>query len=143
MAHRTISISLDFEQPVAALFSHLSHHENLASVFGMPIKRIQESSDPSEPNGVGSVRLLRLGPLGIQETITAFEKNRLIEYKVTKGGFMKHHLGTMRFSENAGRAHLDYTVEIESAIPGVTGPLVMSLERGMRKGLSKLQRAAR
>ncbi|HEX2679298.1 MAG TPA: hypothetical protein VHM19_21755, partial [Polyangiales bacterium] len=68
MAYRTISISLDFPQPVAALFAHLSVHENLASVFGMPITRLQAGSDPNEPNGVGSVRLLKLGPLGIQET---------------------------------------------------------------------------
>lgn len=138
MTYRTITLGIDFPQPVTAVFAHLSKHENLAGVFGMPISRIATSSDPAEPDGIGSVRRLKLGPLAIEETITGFEKNRLIEYRVTKGGFMKHHLGTMRFSEQGSGSRLDYTVEIESSIPLVTGPLVKSLEHGMRSGLTKL-----
>ncbi len=143
MPHKTISISIDFPQPLSAVFAHLSEHENLAAVFGVPIKRIATSRDPNEPNGLGSVRRLFIGPVRVEETITAFEKDRTIEYRVTKGGFLKHHHGVMRFSEQSGGTHLDYTVEIQSIFPFVTMPLTAALGFGMRRGLTKLSRRDR
>jgi hypothetical protein len=140
--HRTITLSLDFPQPLPAVFAHLSRHENLAAVFGVPVQRVQDSPDPAEPDGVGSVRRLRIGPLAIEETVTLFEKDRTIEYRVTRGGFIKHHVGVMRFSERGGGTHLDYTVEIQSHIPLASGPVAKSLELGMRRGLEKLARRA-
>jgi Polyketide cyclase / dehydrase and lipid transport len=138
MAYKTISIVQDFPQPLSVVFAHLSHHDNLGRVFGMPVVRIAAARDSGEPDGVGSVRRLSLGPIRIEETVTGFEKDRLIEYRVTKGGFMKHHLGTMRFSEHAGGTRLDYTIEVESLIPGFTGPLVKGLDSGIRRGLAGL-----
>jgi Polyketide cyclase / dehydrase and lipid transport len=136
MAFQTISLSMDFPQPLAAVFGYLSHHDNLAAVFGVPVARIKAGTDPNEPDGIGAVRRLNIGPIRIEETVTAFEKNRLIEYRVTKGGFMKHHLGVMRFSEHGSGTHLDYTIEIESLFPLVTGPLVKGLTRDLRRGLN-------
>jgi hypothetical protein len=113
----TISITLDFPQPVSKVFAYLSQHENL-----------------------GSVRRLKVGPVAFEETITGFEKDRRIEYRITKGAFMKHHLGVMRFSEHQGGTRLDYTIEVESKIPLLTGPLVMGLNRDLRKGLKAVAR---
>ena len=141
MAHKTVSIVQEFPQPLSAVFAYLSNHDNLGSVFGAPVKRIKAGSDPSEPNGVGSVRRLETAVISIEETVTAFEKDRLIEYRITKGGFMKHHLGTMRFSASGSGTRLDYTIEIESAIPLFTGPLAKALDSGIRRGLQKLSQS--
>jgi uncharacterized protein YndB with AHSA1/START domain len=136
----TISITLDFPQPVSKVFAYLSQHENLGEVFGIAVQRIKTSDDPQEPNGLGSVRRLKVGPVAFEETITGFEKDRRIEYRITKGAFMKHHLGVMRFSEHQGGTRLDYTIEVESKIPLLTGPLVMGLNRDLRKGLKAVAR---
>lgn len=136
MAHQTISIVQDFPQPLSAVFAYLSHHDNLGRVFGVPVARIKEGSDA--PDGVGSVRRLGAVPIAVEETVTKAEPDRLIEYHITKGGFMKHHLGVMRFSANGSGTRLDYTIEIESAIPLVTGPLVKALDTGIRRGLKRL-----
>ena len=69
MAHQTLSIVQEFPQPPSAVFAYLSHHDNLGSVFGAPVERIQAGSDPSEPNGVGSVRRLEAGVISIEETV--------------------------------------------------------------------------
>jgi hypothetical protein len=138
MTERTISITQDFPQPLDAIFSFLSKHENLGVVFGIPVRRVVDAPDKDNPDGLGSVRRLKIGPVSIEETIVTFEKNRLIEYRVTKGGGLKHHLGVMRFSGQKGGSTLDYTIEIESKLPFATFPVKFGLEAGIRRGLHKL-----
>ncbi len=134
----TISITQDFPQPLDTLFSFLGKHENLGTVFGVPVRRVVDAPDKDNPDGLGSVRRLKIGLLSIEETIITFEKNRLIEYRVTRGGGLKHHLGVMRFSGQKGGSTLDYTIEIESKLPFATLPLKLGLEAGIRRGLHKL-----
>ncbi len=137
MARQTVSITQDFSQPLGTVFEFLSKPENLGPLYGVPIKRIVDAKDPGNPNGVGSVRRMRIGPVAVEETITKFEKNSLIEYRVTKGGFLKHQLGTMRFSEHDGKATLDYTIEVESQIPFGTLPLKLALQSAIGGALRK------
>jgi hypothetical protein len=140
MAHKSFTVVQDFPQPLSTVFAHLSQHDNLGPLFGLPVKCIKPGSDPAEPNGLDSVRLVSAGPVKIEETITRFEKNSLIEYRITKGGFMKHHLGTLRFSAHDGGARVEYSLELESSFPLVTGPLLKALQNGIAKGLRQLSK---
>jgi hypothetical protein len=138
MAPRSFTVVQDFPQPLSAVFAHLAHHDNLGPLFGAPVSRIKEGSDPAEPDGLGSVRLLVLGLVKVEETITGFEKDRRIEYRVTRGGFMKYHLGELRFSSQGTGCRVEYALSLESALPFATGPLLKALEVGIRRGLRQL-----
>ena len=72
--------------------------------------------------------------------MTGFEKDRTIAYRITKGGFIKHHDAIMRFSAHEGGTRVDHTIEMESAIPGFTALLVPVIERVMRRGYHQLAR---
>lgn len=138
MTFKSMTVVQDFAQPPSAVFAHLANHDNLSALFGLPVRRIREAPDANEPNGLGSVRLLRAGPVKIEETITRFDRDALIEYRITKGGFMKHHLGTLRFSQAGEGCRVQYTIELQSVFPLITGPILQALERGIRRGLARL-----
>jgi hypothetical protein len=134
-----IDIDAEFRRPVAELFALLSDHEKLGPVLGAKIKRIHDGQ--GDVNGLGSVRTLNIGPLpSFDETVTAFRKDELIEYRISRGTPLENHKGTMQFSATpSGGSRLHYTIEFESKIPFL-GPIIRTgLEAGIRKGLSRLR----
>ena len=138
MPAQKIDIVMEFRRPVEELFAVLSDHEKMGPILGAHVKRSRDGRDSL--NGLGSVRTLHIGPLpGFDETVTAFEKDRLVEYKITRGSPLKNHKGVMQFyPTGAGGSGLRYTIEFESRIP-LLGPLVrMGLENTIRRGLEKL-----
>ncbi len=134
-----IDIDVTFRRSVAELFALLSDHEKLGPVLGARIRRIHDGQ--GHVNGLGSVRLLHIGPLpSFEETVTAFRPDELIEYRISRGTPLKNHKGTMRFSITPeGGSRLHYTIEFESKVP-LLGPVIRAgLETGLRKGLAKLR----
>lgn len=127
-----------YDVPVERLFTHLAEHENLGPLFGARISRVCDGD--AERNGVGSVRSVRVGPLpAFDETVTVYERNARIEYRITRGGVLRNHHGCMEFSPDGNGARLHYTIRFEGAIPGI-GPIVrIGLERTLRRALTALQ----
>jgi hypothetical protein len=138
MSVQKIDINMEFRRPVGELFAFLSDHEKMGPILGANVKRTRDGKDSL--NGLGSVRTLNIGPLpGFDETVTAFEKDKLVEYKITRGSPLKNHKGVMQFyPSGSGGSKLRYTIEFESKIP-LLGPVVRAvLESSIRRGLKKL-----
>ena len=136
MPEYTINLNHYFDRPVAEVFAALADHDNLSTVFGVPVNRIKDGS--TEPNGLGSVR--RIGPpvVGAQETVTAFSLNDRIEYCVTKnGGPIRRHHGEMLFSEVDGGTALQWTIRF-SSLPVVGRLLEKVLSSGINQGLNRI-----
>ncbi len=139
MLVQKIDIKMEFRRPVGELFALLSDHEKLGPILGANVKRTRDGKDSL--NGLDSVRTLNIGPLpSFDETVTAFEKDKLVEYKITRGSPLKNHKGVMQFyPSGSGGSKLHYTIEFESKIP-LLGPVVRrGLENSIRRGLKKLQ----
>lgn len=132
-----VHVERDLSAPPGQVFSHLAEHENLAALFGVKVKRLNDGE--TERNGVGSRRQLKVAPLlpPFEETVTQFVPNELIEYKITKGSPLDGHVGTMTFSPTpSGGTHLDYKIRVASKIP-LLGPLVTKKLTGdIGKGLA-------
>jgi len=135
--HRIV-ITYDSRLPLSDLFAALADHNNLGKVFGVPVRRIRDGQ--TEPNGVGSVRKIGPGPLGIEETVTALEPNESIDYRITRGGFpLKNHRGHIEFSERAGGgSRADWTIEFDSALPVAGSVLGFVLKQAISMGLKRL-----
>lgn len=117
-----IHIIQDFSVPKEKVFNFFSEHERLSKIYPGAFKRIIDSKDPNNINGLGSVRRITNFPIIIDEEITQFEPNSLIEYKLIQGGGpIKDHLGIMRFYDldNGVNSRLDYTIEFRSSLPGL------------------------
>jgi hypothetical protein len=135
-AGQTVHVTQDFPQPVEQLFGHLAEHENLAPVFAVKVRRLNDGTDGSR-NGAGSAREIRVGPLPPWvETNVEVVPNELIRYRITTGGILKDHEGVLRFTSRADGSHLDWTITFDGKVPGI-GPIIKAkfmhvISRAMR-----------
>lgn len=132
-----------FAKPPARVFGYLAEHENLADLFGAKVTRLRDGEDGNR-NGVGSVRRLQIGPLpSFQETVTEFEPDRRIVYRITKGSPLRGHVGVMTFApEGEQGTHFHYDIRLASPIPGLAALVRAALGRNVRKGLAAVERDA-
>ncbi len=135
---KTVRFQHDYSVPVERLFDHLAEHENLAPLFGTRIERLRNGEN--ERNGVGSARKLSFGGLApFEETVTVFAPHERIEYRITKGTPMRDHVGLMEFSSTpSGGSHLDYSISLDAAVPGLAATVAAALRRSISRGLTKL-----
>jgi len=129
----------DFDLPPDKVFAYFAEHENLGAIFGAEVTRLSNGSDGSR-NGVGSVRRLKPPrPVGgFEETVTKFEPNDLIEYEVTKGTPLNHHHGEVRFTPADSGTHMEWRIEIGTAVPGLDRLIAKILIRNIGSGLDKV-----
>lgn len=136
-----VDVTYDFALPVDRVYAFLAEHENLGPLFGARITRVRDGD--TTRNGVGSVRSMRVGPLpAFEETVTAAVPDELIEYRITKGGVLRDHKGTMVFSPSNTGSRLHYVIEFRGRLPGIGAVVQRSLEQSVPKGLAEVDRKA-
>jgi hypothetical protein len=136
MAHHTVEVVYASVRPVQELFVELADHDRLRRVFGIPVRRIRDGE--GDLNGVGSVRRLGVGPLGFEETVTAIEPHRSIEYRITRGaGPVRNHRGRLEFSSVGTGSRVIWTIDYDT-LP-IVGKLLQAVLAGaIKRGLGKL-----
>ena len=137
-----VHVEHDFAKPPERIFTHLAEHENLAEVFGAKVSRMQDGAD-GDRNGVGSRRELRIGPMPpFEETVTEFVPFERIVYRITRGGLLRGHIGTMTFVPMDGGTRFIYDIRIAAPVPGLA-PLVRTmLTRSIVRSLPAVEREA-
>lgn len=135
--HR-IEISHTSRLSVTELFETLADHNRVGKVLGAPVKRIRDGE--GDVNGVGSVRKVGIGPLGLEETVTGVEPNTSIDYRITRGGFpLKNHRGRLEFSESGSSgSRVDWTIEFDSHLPVAGAVVGFVLKKAIGLGLRRL-----
>ena len=137
MSQHRIVVSHLFSQPVDEVYALLSDHNRLSKLFLIPVRRIQDGQDT--PNGVGSVRRLGLGPVAVEETVTAAEPNAFIEYRITRnGGPIQNHQGRVDFIPQADGTEVTWTIEFEAPAAVIGTGIRAVLENGVRQGLKRV-----
>ena len=142
MAQQRVRFEQFFAAPRAKVFDYFADHERFGRIWPGKTRRVQASADAQQPNGLGSVREISSSGMKFEETITGFEPPSTIEYKITKGGPIKNHVGTLNFSDVPGGTKLEYTIEFDPKIP-LTGGLVASVlcaswQRGVQRAIDEL-----
>lgn len=142
MASYTIDIEETFDVPRNRVFALFADHSRFGKLLGAPVKRIKDS-EQADPNGLGSVRRLGIGPLGLEETIIRFEPDSVIEYTVTSLSPIRNHLGRIRFNDVAsGGTRVHYTITFEDRVPFTGGLIQKALDQGLRKGIRRVPKLA-
>ena len=137
-----VHVEHDFSKPPEAVFNYLAEHENLARVFGAKVKRLADGED-GERNGVGSRRQLQIGPLPpFEETVTEFVPHERIVYRITRGGPLRGHIGTMTFVPKGPGTRFLYDIRIASPIPGLAPIVQTQLTRSIVKAMASVEQAA-
>jgi len=141
MSVQNISLTQEFNAPVETVFGTLTDHESFGNLMsGAQITRVVDSTGENV-NGTGSIRSIKM-PLApaFEETVVSYEKNKLMEYTISKGSPIKNHLGRMNFSEENGKTKLHYTIQLESKlpVPFLGSILKLGVEKSISSLLSKL-----
>jgi len=138
MAQQQVRVTREFHQPVETIFAALADHENLSKVFGIPVRRVRDGNK-GDLNGVGSVRRLGIGPIGVEETVTAVTPNRSIRYKITKGGApIRNHRGELAFAKTAQGSTVLWTIDFDASVP-LAGPILkFVLTQALTMGLKRI-----
>ena len=142
MATHTFEIKETFDIPRHKVFALFADHQRFGKLLGAPVKRIKDS-DQANPNGLGSVRRIGIGLIGLEETITSFEPDSLIEYTITSFSPIRNHLGRIRFEDTPeGHTRVRYRISFDDIVP-FTGKLVSAaLEMAIHRGIRKVPRLA-
>lgn len=142
MAMYTVEIDNTFDLPRRRVFALFADHYRFGKLLGVPIRRVKDS-DQADPNGAGSVRKIGIRPLSLEETVTHFEPDALIEYTITGISPIRNHLGRIRFEETSeGGTRVNYTIMFDHLVP-FTGQLISSaLERGIRRRMKRVPQLA-
>ncbi len=142
MAMYTIEINETFDVPRRKVFALFADHHRFGKMIGAPVKRIKDS-DQADPNGIGSIRKIGIGPLSLEETVLGFEPDSLIEYAITSLSPIKNHLGRIRFSDTPnGQTAVNYTITFEDIVPFSGKVVSAALEQGLRRGIRRVPRLA-
>jgi len=129
----------DFALPPEKVFAYFAEHHNIGTIVKAEITVLKKGDD-GDPNGLGSIRLLNpAGPVpAFEETVTELVPNETIEYKVTKGTPLNHHVGRLTFEPTAAGTHMEWKIEIGTALPGLDWVIAKVLVRQIGSGLDKL-----
>lgn len=140
----TIRFLQDFDLPVETVFNFFSVHENWGKIFPAAVKRIEFGEDPRDANSKGSVRRVIAFPIILEEKITQYIPNQLIEYKIISGFGIKDHVGTMIFIDLLnGKSRLDYKIEFAPTLPMTGFVLKNVLEKVIGQGVRDAARKLR
>ena len=146
MPQQRVHFEQFFAAPRERVFAWFADHEKFGRIWPGRTRRLHESADAREPNGLGSIREVRTGGMAFEETITAFDPPSHIEYRITRGGPIKNHRGELRFTAVEGGTKLHYTIEFDPKVP-LTGGLIASVlctsfHRGIGRAVEDLARGA-
>ncbi|MDX1754555.1 MAG: SRPBCC family protein [Marinobacter sp.] len=138
----TIEIEETFDVPRNKVFALFADHDRFGKLLGAPAKRIKDSTQ-ADPNGLGSVRKIGIGPIGLEETVVGFEPDSLIEYTITSKSPLKNHMGRIRFEDTEdGKTRVNYTITFDDIVPFTGKVIQAALEQGIRKGIKRVPRYA-
>lgn len=128
MPKHEIQIRKHIRAPLHEVFEFFADHHRFVSLFGARCTVIQ-NGPADEPNGLGSVRRVGPGPLALDEEIVHFERPTRIDYMIVRGGPLKNHRGSIRFTETADGTDVDYVIRFDSRLPGLGGVFVHGLQK--------------
>ena len=142
MATYHIEINETFDVPRRKVFALFADHHRFGKMIGAPVKRIKDS-DQADPNGIGSVRKIGIGPLSLEETVLSFEPDSLIEYAITSMSPIRNHIGRILFADTAdGQTKVHYTISFEDIVPYSGKVVSAALEQGLRRGIRRVPKLA-
>lgn len=138
MPSQTIVLHADIKAPADLVYDFFCDHESFGRIWPGKTKRIKDSAEAGNPNGLGSMRSITLGPIVFEETYITCERPRQIQYTVTRGGPIKNHLGTINFIDEGDSTRIDYTIAFDPRIPFTGCLIASSLKRDWRRGIQPI-----
>ena len=121
------------DAPTEVVWDVLTDHARYREWTPLPHSRLVTPGS-SEPNGVGAVRFLGLGPVGTKEEVLVSERGSHLAYTVVAGLPVRDYRADARLRPDGGVTELEYEGRFSAVVPG-TGPVLALLVRTALKTL--------
>jgi uncharacterized protein YndB with AHSA1/START domain len=121
---RAIRVERRLDAPPEAVFAEVSDHARYDRFPGIRRAELARPGD-RQPNGVGAVRWVWIGPLRFEEEITAYEAPRRLDYVIRRVRTLpfRHEGGSIRLEPDGAGTHAVWTSTFEIPIP-LLGPVL-------------------
>jgi uncharacterized protein YndB with AHSA1/START domain len=128
--------------PRRRVWEILVNHEEMPRWY--PAREvIRRRAGEPDSNGVGAIRVVRMGGVVVEECITAFKPDERLEYNLTAGAPLRDYRGEVVLTAVSGGTAIRWSVNLTPRIPG-TGWLARRLvARTLVRALDGLARRAR
>ncbi|MBW2235088.1 MAG: SRPBCC family protein [Deltaproteobacteria bacterium] len=124
------------DAPPEAVFAALADHAGLARWSPFAMERL-EAGNP-DPNGLGALRRVRMGPLAFDERVISWDPPHHYTYTVEKGPLVRRHRGDVQVRRDGDRTRVRWAIQIGLALPGAGKPTGWLLRRKVRGTLDRL-----
>ncbi len=141
---RSIRVERRLDAPPEAVFEIVADHARYDRFDGIRRSELVEAGDP-DPNGLGAVRWVWLGPLRFEEEVTAFDPPRRFDYLIrhVKTLPFRHEGGSIRLEPDGPGTNAVWTSSFEIPIPVVGGAMDRIFKRQLERGFARvLERSA-
>jgi uncharacterized protein YndB with AHSA1/START domain len=141
---RSIRVERRLDAPPEAVFEIVADHARYDRFDGIRRSELIEPGD-SDPNGLGAVRWIWLGPLRFEEEITAFDPPRRFDYLIrhVKPLPFRHEGGSIRLEPDGTGTNAVWTSSFEIPIPVIGGAMDRIFKRQLERGFARvLERSA-
>lgn len=125
---RTFRLTRRVAAPVEVVWPLLADHAGYARWTPLPVSRL-ETAGTDDPNGVGAVRFLGVGSVGLREKVLAFTHEEHLAYTIVAGLPVRDHRADVRLESDGGGTEIDYACSFEPTLP-VAGPVMELVLRG-------------
>jgi hypothetical protein len=141
---RSIRVERRLAAPAEALFEIVADHARYDRFDGIRRSELVKLGNP-DPNGLGAVRWVWLGPLRFEEEITVFEPPWRLDYLIegVKTLPFRHEGGSIRLEPDGTGTHALWTSSFEIPIPLIGGAIDRIFKRQLERGFAHvLERSA-
>jgi uncharacterized protein YndB with AHSA1/START domain len=134
---RSIRVERRLDAPPEAVFEIVADHARYNRFDGIRRSELVEPGD-SDPNGLGAVRWVWLGPLRFEEEITAFEPPRRLDYLIrgVRALPFRHEGGSIRLEPDGTGTHAVWTSSFEIPIPVIGAAMDRIFKRRLERGFA-------
>ena len=122
-----------------AVFAALADHDEMGR--WSPFSMARSEAGSPDPNGLGALRRVQMGPLGLDERVTSWDPPHHYTYAVEKGPLVRRHRGDVSVRREGNRTRVRWAIQLGLALPGASGPIGWLLRRRVRETLSRLPEA--
>lgn len=138
----TIRVERQLDGPIEGIFEILSDHAAYDRFRGIRYSELLRPGD-AEPNGVGAMRRVKLGPLVFEEEITAFERPTRMDYVIRKLNVpFEHDGGSIRLEPRDGGTHALWTSTFRIPVAVIGGPSEAAIKLALGNGFARLLRVS-
>jgi hypothetical protein len=133
-----IRVDKTLAAPIDGVFELLSDHGNYDRFLGVTFSElVREGED--EPNGLGALRSIGVGPIRFQEEVTAFERPRRMDYLIRSVNIpLAHDGGSIRLEPAGAGTRVLWISTFGVPIPWVGEPVGLVLAGTFRLGFISL-----